>query len=1249
MFYGVSGNNEYVEIFNPSFSRSVNLTNFAIKYHTSLPDTLVSAGMGLSLFPRSYAVIFEGDYNPASGIYKNSVPQGALMLKIKGSSFGSSGMSNSTGRRILLIGSQKDTLDSYTYSADNKAGVSDEKIVPEGNNSPSNWTNSLVSGGTPAQKNSVTPKDFDISLSFISLQPEYPRQAEALKVGLSLKNSGLMAADSVLAEAFLKAGMDSTADLDEKVYSAGINGLPSSDSANLTFTIPGLAAGSYQLMASASFRKDEFPGNNKKILRFRVAPPAGNYNDLVINEIMFAPSPGEPEWIELFNASNSAVNLKKWTVSDRVSHAALSQKDIFLLPGGFIVLCRDSTLKKYYDIPSGVLTCSLPQLNNSGDMIVIRDSAGLTIDSLEYNRPITNGRSLERIDAARPSDEASNWEVSLSPFKATPGKANSVGKTDYDLALCNVSTVPERPFAGSRIALLAKVKNTGRKPAVFRLQLFESINADSSKEEKLSESGLLNLNSLDSLSYQFDYSSLLHNERSFIVRILWDKDENPSNNERLRKVLPAYAFNTLVVSEIMYMPESPEPEWIELFNSSPDSVNIKNWTITDVYSSPSQVLLGSSDLFLQPGGFVVFSKDSSIYSVHKEIPSKLIRCNLPPLNNDKDGVILKDGMEEVIDSVLYTTPPGSKAGHSLERRHASEPSASGNNWAFSKSPSGSTPGQVNSITPKDYDLAVENISTYPENPVTGDDITLNVKISNCGLKDASGFSVKMFYRDYNSQVYNSLETSEDLSLKKSDTLTLSFEDCLKGLKKGVFVAALISFDMDKDTTNDYLQSLVEPGSKRNALVINEVMFAPRTGESEWIELFNASNDTLDLKGWKAGNLMPSASQAKITTVDAFVYPGEFIILARDSSFIRNRMQAHIFITPFSSLNNAEDIILISDIKGSTIDSLHFKGTWCGRKYSSIERFSLEAPTNDSTNWMASADAEGSTPGRSNSAINLTPYARNSVVINELMYEPGKGNSEFIELYNAGTAEADLSNWKVTDKNGNSFYITDGNFVLPKGGYFLIAPDSLVYNNYKWLKDSASCSVRNMSSLGLSNSGGLILLKDAFRNTIDSVYYFSSWHSKTVQDTKNRSLERINPLLNSNDPSNWRTSVAREGASPGRLNSIFVLNQKCEARFSILPNPFSPDDDGLEDFTIINYNLSENVNSVILKIFDSQGRLVRTIVPGVYGNKGSLIFDGLSDNGDPLRMGIYIILLQALNSNNIVSETIKSVVVVARRL
>jgi hypothetical protein len=221
-------------------------------------------------------------------------------------------------------------------------------------------------------------------------------------------------------------------------------------------------------------------------------------------------------------------------------------------------------------------------------------------------------------------------------------------------------------------------------------------------------------------------------------------------------------------------------------------------------------------------------------------------------------------------------------------------------------------------------------------------------------------------------------------------------------------------------------------------------------------------------------------------------------------------------------------------------------------------------------------------------------------------------------------------------------------MIPPGAYFLLMADSSVIRNYN-LTNFNSKTVLNESSLGLTTEE-LVLLKDLRGNVIDSVYYSDKWNNKNINNTKNRSLERINPFLNSNDRYNWNTCVDPKGATPGSKNSIYTINPNINSSISVLPNPFSPDNDGFEDYTIINYQIKIPVSQVNIKIYDSRGRLVRILGNNLAsGSTGSIIFDGIGDDGLALRMGIYIIFLEALNSYTGQNEILKTTVVVARKL
>ena len=59
-----------------------------------------------------------------------------------------------------------------------------------------------------------------------------------------------------------------------------------------------------------------------------------------------------------------------------------------------------------------------------------------------------------------------------------------------------------------------------------------------------------------------------------------------------------------------------------------------------------------------------------------------------------------------------------------------------------------------------------------------------------------------------------------------------------------------------------------------------------------------------------------------------------------------------------------------------------------------------------------------------------------IVINEIS-SVGSGNSEWVELYNAGSENVYLNGWVLTDQDGNSYRIPDGLYAMPPGKYLVI--------------------------------------------------------------------------------------------------------------------------------------------------------------------------------------------------------------------
>ena len=278
----------------------------------------------------------------------------------------------------------------------------------------------------------------------------------------------------------------------------------------------------------------------------------------------------------------------------------------------------------------------------------------------------------------------------------------------------------------------------------------------------------------------------------------------------------------------------------------------------------------------------------------------------------------------------------------------------------------------------------------------------------------------------------------------------------------------------------------------------------------------------------------------------------------------------------------------------------------------------------------------------------------SVVMNEIMYEPLSGKSEWFELYNPGDVEVDLRGWAFSGAPSaagsvSRMTITDTPTPVPGGEFAVISSDSTILQSS--IPSFVPVLILNKSAgLGLGNEGDDLVLKDRNGVTIDSVRYSPSWHQPALSQTRGRSLERINPEFDSNDPHNWSTSASKSGGSPGTRNTIYTSRISVTGHLSFSPNPFSPDGDGYEDFCLISYSLPRTTALIRITVFDLRGRVVRTLANSdLSGDHGEILWDGRDDEGRQARIGPHIVLLEAVDGQGGSVVALKGVVVVAAKL
>jgi len=997
-----------------------------------------------------------------------------------------------------------------------------------------------------------------------------------------------------------------------------------------------------------------------------------NPGDVVINEIMYAPTPSTNEWFELYNNTAAPFSMTNWKWKDATATIrTITTQNIDLPSNGFAVVCQDSAaFRTAYPGFTGVLLQSTGwnALNNTGDNLIVFNATSVVVDTITFASSwggSSGSRSLERISSTGPTNLQTNWGTSIASAGATPNLRNSISPLSNDLTLNIISFSNNNPLIGTNLQINANVKNRGSLPAaVYSVSFYDDYNKDGNP----TPNELINtVNSSSPLnagdSADFNTSKVMDSLglRQFIAVVTFAVDEDTSNNKRTGTVtvIPGGGgFDSLVINEIMYAPTTGTgKEWFEIYNKSSNPVNLANWKWKD--ATATQNTITTQAIIIPPNGFVVVCEDSAAVKLfYPNNPGIYIQSiGWSALNNTGDNLVLFNSIGTIIDSITFTSSwGGSSNNKSLERISYTAPTNQQTNWGTCVSIIGATPNKVNSLTPKPNDLALNKITFSRTLPALGDTLGIIAQVKNRGLNSAPSYSVA-FYDDYNK---DSIATPNELkatvnstgALSAGDSINITYSQILDsaGLRQYI---AVVNYAADEDTSNNkYVASIeVAGGSTVGRVIINEIMYDFPEGECEWVEIYNNSDSVVNLKNWKVSD--NSLTQVNITTNDYFLNPQSYAVISQSGAIFTNHPAIDsskvIINSSFPSLNNTGDAVIIYKINSAVSDRVDYLPDWGGDN-SSLERININGVSNDSSNWASSIACERSTPTIVNSISSAVHYQRNDLIINEIMAAPLSGHPEYIELYNPTGNDINLVGWLYSETGGSKGITDTCSAIIKPGMYAVIAADTNIYNAFPYLRTPDSTQkVFIAGSLNLSNEGDLVKIADVFRTTIDSVYYTDNWYNPNLPGS-GRSLEKINPALNGNDGKNWSSCTYPNGGTPGLKNSIFTNSNNTTGEISVSPNPFSPDGDGYEDFAIISYKLKSSVSQVRLKIYDVKGRLIKTILNNqASGPEGQVVFNGNDDDNRKLRLGIYIIFLEALNDQNGVVETIKSTLVVGAKL
>lgn len=470
--------------------------------------------------------------------------------------------------------------------------------------------------------------------------------------------------------------------------------------------------------------------------------------------------------------------------------------------------------------------------------------------------------------------------------------------------------------------------------------------------------------------------------------------------------------------------------------------------------------------------------------------------------------------------------------------------------------------------------------------------------------------------------------------------------------KVISVTSFPSFDNDGDQL--YLKS-------NTGLTIHAVSYslswyqnAVKSDGGWTLEMIDTKNPCTGINNWKASSDTRGGTPGIKNSVDG-VNSDQSAPSIKTAYAIDNLNIVIVFDEPVDSLRGATDANYATD-GGLSIQSANS----ISPLFDKVQlRLTTAMQANSVYNITVNnvTDCKNNTIGTRNKAKIGLPVdaAAMEIVINEILFNPKSGGSDYIEFYNRSSNKiVDANKLYIANRNSSGvissaklisatpYYIFPGEYIVVTENAINLSLDYMVQN------PDAVFVVSSMPSF--PDDEGDVILLNSQGAVVDEVKYKDDWQFALLANPDGISLERIDPDGTSQEATNWHSAASTAGyGTPTYKNSQYKLLQSINATLEVTPKVFSPDNDGRDDIATIQYKTTEPGYVANITIYDANGRPVRNLIKNAtLGLQGYWVWDGLDDKKLKLPVGSYILFTEMFNLYG-KKEIFKNVVVLARQL
>ncbi len=511
------------------------------------------------------------------------------------------------------------------------------------------------------------------------------------------------------------------------------------------------------------------------------------------------------------------------------------------------------------------------------------------------------------------------------------------------------------------------------------------------------------------------------------------------------QILPSTSpsYRELVLTEIFAdeLPrvELPAAEFVEVYNTSNRTLTLKGCVLTDL---TTQTVL--PDYLLPSHTYLILCK--STYKADFQVFGQTLGLtSFPSLNNTGDDLRLYAPTGQLIDRVVYAQSwyrdsEKAQGGWSLEQIDVTNACGEETNWTASVHEAGGTPGQLNSVASSHPDLTPPTLLRADLPDATHIRLLFDEKLDTTSTSKPSQYllepTISITSAVVQPPTYREVVLTTAAPLQPKNRYLLSIQ-------------SVADCNLNRITTPQTAILAIAESAQAGDVVINEVLFNPRTDGVDFVELYNQSDKFISIKDWSLANQADGVTTnlKRITSSEYLLTPKSYAVVTTSGQVLathypKSKPETFILLPSLPSYpDDAGTVVLLNhqsqEMDGFTYaETMHFP-LLQNTEGVSLERIHSNMPTSLPQNWHSAAATEGyATPGYHNSQATETISTNNPLHINPSVITPNEdGYHDFATIQYSLPTPGNVATVTIFDIAGREICQLATNQTLATEGFF----------------------------------------------------------------------------------------------------------------------------------------------------------------------------------------------------------------------